>query len=57
VMVRHGQTNKKFLNVTLSEIQTIGITGLSLLINDVRSKRSSYRYAYNYKYGSKYIKE
>ncbi len=56
VIVRHGQTVKRFLGTTLSEAQANGIKGLSLLVNDFRLKRSSYRYAYNNKYEYKHRK-
>lgn len=57
MMVRHGQTNKKFLNATLSEIKSLGVNDLSLLVNDLRLKGSSNRYSYNYKYEYKYRRE
>lgn len=56
VLVRHGQTKKNLLSATLTEIQANEIGGLSLVINDIKSKKGSYRYAYNYKYGEKYLK-
>lgn len=56
VIVRHGRTIKRFLGATLSDAQAHGIRGLSVLVNDFRSKRSSYRYNYNYKYDSKHIR-
>lgn len=52
IVVRHGRTLKRFLESTLSEVQTVGIKGLSLLVNDFKLKRSSYRYNYNNKYES-----
>lgn len=56
IMVRHGHTDKKYLRTTLSEIQASGISSLGLLLNDIKSKGSSYRYAYNYKYEYKHQK-
>ncbi|MCK5136205.1 MAG: polysaccharide biosynthesis tyrosine autokinase [Bacteroidales bacterium] len=56
VIVRHGKTVKRFLVATLSDVQANGIKRLSLLVNDFKSKKSSYRYAYNYKYEYKYNK-
>ncbi len=50
ITVRHSKTNKDFLGATISEAQSNGINGLSLLINDLKSKSSPYRYAFNYKY-------
>lgn len=50
IIVRHGHTKKNILSATLSELQGNGIRGLSLLVNDVRSKGNNYRYAYKYKY-------
>lgn len=50
LMIRHGHTKKNVLSATLSEVQGSGISGLSLIVNDVNSKGSSYRYAYKYKY-------
>lgn len=49
VSVRHGQTNKKYLESTLLEASANNIPGLGILVNDVKAKRNSYRYA-NYKY-------
>jgi len=49
LLVRHNQTDKISLGATLSEIQAIGIKGLSLLINDFNLGRRSYKYVYNYK--------
>jgi tyrosine-protein kinase Etk/Wzc len=50
VMVRHGFTKKSYLQGTLSELQSSGIKGISLLLNDLSLKGSSYRYSSNYKY-------
>ena len=50
IMVRHDYTKKNVLSATLAEIQSNGIGRLSLLVNDVKSLGSSYRYAYKYKY-------
>jgi capsular exopolysaccharide synthesis family protein len=50
LVVRHGYTKKNALSATLSEVETYGINGLSILINDVKLSGSSYRYAYKYKY-------
>ncbi|MFH0756019.1 MAG: polysaccharide biosynthesis tyrosine autokinase [Bacteroidota bacterium] len=48
IMVRHGQTNKKYLEITLTEAAAYGIHGLSLLVNDFKLGRGAYRYAYKY---------
>lgn len=53
IMVRHNQTNTKYLEAAISEAQANGIQGLCLLVNDLRSKRNSYSYSYNYKYNYK----
>jgi len=50
IMVRHGHTKKNVLSATLSEVQYNGISAMSLLLNDVKSRGNSYRYAYKYKY-------
>ena len=50
IMVRHGHTKKNVLAATLSELQVNGMTGFSLLLNDIGSRSGSYRYAYKYKY-------
>ncbi len=50
IMVRHGHTKRNVLSATLSEVQGSGINGLSLLVNDIKTRGSSYRYAYKYKY-------
>ena len=54
VMVRHGHTKKNVLSATLSEVQYNGIAALSLMLNDIKSRGSSYRYAYKYKYEYKH---
>lgn len=53
VVVRHGYTRKNALSTTLTEIESYGIKGLSILINDVKLSGNSYRYAYKYKYDYK----
>lgn len=50
IIVRHNHTKKNVLSAALSELQMDGLHGLSLLMNDIRSKGRSYRYAYKYKY-------
>jgi tyrosine-protein kinase Etk/Wzc len=50
MMVRHEYTKKNVLSATLAEIQSNGIGRVSILVNDVKSLGSSYRYAYKYKY-------
>lgn len=50
MMVRHDYTKKNVLASTLTEMQTIGIKSPSLLVNDVKSRGQSYRYAYKHKY-------
>jgi hypothetical protein len=49
-MVRHEYTKKNVLSATLAELEANGIGRVSLLVNDVKSLGSSYRYAYKYKY-------
>ncbi len=53
LVVRHGYTRKNALSTTLSEVDSYGINGLSILINDVKLSGNSYRYAYKYKYDYK----
>jgi hypothetical protein len=53
MIVRNGHTKKKILSETLSEIRELGIQHLSLLVNDVKSRGSNYRYSYKYKYDYK----
>jgi capsular exopolysaccharide synthesis family protein len=50
MMVRHDHTRKNVLSATLAEMSTNGISGVNLLVNDVKTVGSSYRYAYKYKY-------
>ena len=50
MMVRHEYTKKNVLSATLAEVQGNGIQHLSILVNDVKSLGSSYRYSYKYKY-------
>ncbi len=50
IMVRHGHTKKSVLAATLSELQVNGMTGFSMLLNDIGLRSGSYRYAYKYKY-------
>ena len=50
MMVRHDHTRKNVLSATLMEIEANGIDGVNLLVNDVKTVGSSYRYAYKYKY-------
>jgi capsular exopolysaccharide synthesis family protein len=60
MMVRHDHTRKNVLSATLEEMSTNGISGVNLLVNDVKTVGSSYRYAYKYKYdysASKNIKK
>ena len=50
MMVRHDYSKKNVLSAALEEVQGNGIEHLSLLVNDVKTVGSSYRYAYKYKY-------
>ena len=50
LVVRHGYTKKNALSTTVTEVESYGINGLSILINDVKLTGTSYRYAYKYKY-------
>ncbi|PID91646.1 MAG: hypothetical protein CSA96_07390 [Bacteroidetes bacterium] len=50
IVVRHEHTKKDMLRATLQEAASMGITGISLLLNDLKISRSSYRYSYTYKY-------
>lgn len=53
LVVRHGYTKKNALSATLAEVDSYGINGMSILINDVKLSGNSYRYAYKYKYDYK----
>ena len=53
ILVRHKNTLKRLLETTLADVKANGIIGLSLLVNDFKASKGSYRYAYNYKYGYK----
>ena len=53
LVVRHGYTKKNALSATLAEVDSYGINGMSILINDVKLNSNSYRYAYKYKYDYK----
>jgi|WetSurMetagenome_2_1015567.scaffolds.fasta_scaffold00011_6 tyrosine-protein kinase Etk/Wzc len=60
ILVRHNRTFKHVLENTLADASSNGITGISLLLNDItRDKalygyRGSYRYGYGYGYGYGY---
>jgi capsular exopolysaccharide synthesis family protein len=50
IVVRHGHTKKNVLSATLAEMEENKLDSVSLLLNDIKSRGSSYRYAYKYKY-------
>jgi hypothetical protein len=51
IIVRHNHTKKNVLSATLHEMQLHEVNNIGLLMNDIKSKGGSYRYAYKYKYG------
>lgn len=54
VLVRHNKTIKHILENTLSDAKANGITGISLLLNDISSNKGIYGYTGRYKYGYGY---
>jgi tyrosine-protein kinase Etk/Wzc len=50
LLVRHRYTLKRMLEATLQEARSNGVIELSILVNDIKRKRTSYRYMYNYHY-------
>jgi len=50
LLVRHGHTVKHLLDSTLRDAKANGVNGLSILVNDVKARKGSYRYSYNFKY-------
>ena len=51
IIVRHNHTKKNVLSAALREMQLHDLQSIGLLMNDIRAKGGSYRYAYKYKYG------
>ena len=51
IIVRHNHTKKNVLSATLHEMQLHEVSNIGLLMNDIKPKGGSYRYAYKYKYG------
>jgi tyrosine-protein kinase Etk/Wzc len=50
LMVRHNHTERRLLRTTLSDLGASGIPSPNLLLNDISTRGSSYRYSYNAKY-------
>lgn len=57
LVVRNGKSIKKPFEATLAEINEMGIHGISLIVNDIKISKNSYRYSYKYKYGYKSTEE
>jgi hypothetical protein len=51
VLVRHNKTIKHILENTLSDARANGITGISLLLNDIKRDKGVYSFTGRYKYG------
>ena len=60
ILVRHNKTIKHILHNTITDAKANGITGMSLLLNDISRDRGiygyygKYRYVYGYGYGYSY---
>lgn len=54
VLVRHNKTIKNVLENTLADAKAIGITSISLLMNDISKEKAIYGYAGRYRYGYGY---
>jgi tyrosine-protein kinase Etk/Wzc len=50
IVIKHEFTKKNMLSSTISEAKSIGVKGISLLLNDLKTTGGSYRYSYSYKY-------
>jgi len=50
LVVRHNHSERRLIRNTLSDLSASGIKPPSLLLNDIASKGTSYRYSYNAKY-------
>ncbi len=50
LLVRHNHSERRLLRTTLSDLSVSGIISPNLLLNDISTKGSSYRYSYNAKY-------
>lgn len=57
IMVRDGKTMRRSLESTLADLRANGITRLSLLINDFKASKGSYKYSYNNRYGDYHEKK
>jgi Mrp family chromosome partitioning ATPase len=61
IVVRHNKTINDALKSTINEAKANGITGMSILLNDISREQSFYgytgRYGYGYGYGRKYGNE
>lgn len=51
ILVRHRRTIKHILSNTIADAKANGITGMSLLLNDISSEDGVYGYAGRYRYG------
>jgi len=54
ILVRHKKTIKHILENTIADARANGITGLSLLLNDISRSKGVYGYSGRYKYGYGY---
>ncbi len=53
MVVRHNFSEKNILNATLTEIRSSRIKRIGVVVNDIRTRGSSYSYSYKYKYENK----
>lgn len=51
ILVRHRRTIKHILSNTIADARANGITGMSLLLNDISTEDGVYGYAGRYRYG------
>jgi tyrosine-protein kinase Etk/Wzc len=50
VVVRHGKTLRDMLGITLREVNSRGVKGVSLIINDIQLDNKHYGYGKKYGY-------
>ncbi len=54
ILVRHNRTIKHILGNTIADAKANGLTGMSLLLNDISRDQGVYGYSGRYRYGYRY---
>ena len=57
ILVRYGKTIAPLLAHTISDMEANGISGISLLLNDIQYGKISNRYYGTYSYSNKYFSD